>query len=222
MLKIQNLYYKDILKDISFTLKDNLIILGENGAGKSTLAKMLCGLIPNNFVYFDNQPLKAIKNRATRINYIPATLTLYDENITVTEYLQSAFYTSYIDFHAIKKIMNQFALKEQFLSTLSSGQKQLLQIALALLQDAKTTIFDEPTANLDPQNSKKVFDILQHNFQQKIVITHDLNLAYNLGYQILYLDNGEVRFTGTFEDFIKRDFYDGYVKITPYGVVTTL
>ncbi len=222
MIEIQNLYYKDILKNITLKIEDNLIILGENGAGKSTLAKMLCGLIPNNFVYFQNKPLKIIKNRAKNINYIPATLIVYDENITVTEYLQSAFYTSHIDFNAIRKIMHQLFLKEQFLSTLSSGQKQLLQIALAILQDTKTTIFDEPTANLDPQNSKKVFDILQNNFQQKIVITHDLNLAYNLGYQILYLDNGEVRFTGTFKDFIKRDFYDGYVKITPYGVVTTL
>ncbi len=222
LIEVNNLSYKDILHEVSLSISENLVILGENGAGKSTLAKFMCGLIPSNKIFLDKKELTSYKNRAQLINYIPATLSIYDENITVQEYLQSAFYTSEIDFEAIKNMMQTFALHQQTLHTLSSGQKQLLQIALARLQNAKITIFDEPTANLDPQNSKKIFNILTNHFQQKIIITHDLNLAYKLGYKVLYLYEGHVAFFGSFKEFLAKDFYNGSVLLTPHGIVIDL
>ncbi len=222
MIQIKNLDYKDILKNINLDISQNLTILGENGAGKSTLAKMICGLIPSESISIDNQSLSHSWHRAKIINYIPATFQIYDENVNMTEYLQSAYYKQAINHQAIKNIIKKFGLKEQMVATLSSGQKQLLQIALALLQDAKTTIFDEPTANLDPKNTKKVFQILKAQKQHQIIITHDLNLSYNLGYDILYLHEGQVKFFGTMEVFFKEDYYDGSIEITPFGVVVKL
>ncbi len=222
MIKIKNLNYKNILHDISLSIGEDIVILGENGAGKSTLAKLICGLIPNENIFFKDRNISSYKNHAKLINYIPSSLYVYDENLTVKEYLQSAFYDRLIDHKAIKDLMKLFSLQQQTLHTLSSGQKQLLQIALALLQNAKVTIFDEPTANLDPQNSKKIFNILTNNFQQKIIITHDLNLAYKLGYKILYLNDGYVDFFGTFEEFLQKDYYGGTVVLTSKGVVIDL
>ncbi len=222
LIEIRNLNYKDILYEISLSICENLVILGENGAGKSTLAKFMCGLISGNRIFLDKKELTSYKNHAQLINYIPANLSVYDENITVQEYLQSAFYTSEIDYEAIKHMMQIFSLHQQTLHTLSSGQKQLLQIALARLQNAKITIFDEPTANLDPQNSKKIFNILTKNFQQKIIITHDLNLAYKLGYKVLYLHKGRVAFFGSFKEFLAKDFYNGSILVTPHGIVIDL
>ena len=76
---------------------------------------------------------------------------------------------------------------------MSSGEQQLLLVASALVQDAKLTIFDEPTSNLDPKKTKRVFEILKNpmHLKQKIIITHDLQFASKLNYPILYITHGE-------------------------------
>ena len=68
-------------------------------------------------------------------------------------------------------------------------------IASSILHNAKITIFDEPTANLDPKKTLKVYEILKsEKIQNRIIITHDLNLAYKLGYKILYILDGQIEF----------------------------
>ena len=91
MLEINN-YNSDILKDITFSLKEgeNLIILGKNGAGKSTLAKVLSNLIPNNKVILQGIKIDKIDDfkRAQAINYIPPKLSIFDEYVTLKEFLE--------------------------------------------------------------------------------------------------------------------------------------
>ena len=212
MIEIQNLSYLNILHNINIEIDNNLTILGENGAGKSTLARLICGLIDTNNIKTDKKD----------INYIPPILNIYDENLTLIEYLESAFYTKNINHEAIEKVLKIVGLQNKKIIYLSSGQKQLAQIAIALLQDKKVTIFDEPTANLDPRNIKKVFDILKNNFQYKLIITHDLNFAYNLGYDILFLEKGEIAFFGSCEKFFKSNFYADVLMIDKNGVMIKL
>ena len=90
MLKITN-FSNSILTDISFELKDeeNLLILGANGAGKSTLAKVLCHIVKSTNVEIFSKRLHKLnaKNRAKLINYVPPKLEIFDEYISIKEYL---------------------------------------------------------------------------------------------------------------------------------------
>jgi iron complex transport system ATP-binding protein len=229
MLEINN-YNSDILSDITFFLDDeNLIILGENGAGKSTLAKVLSNLIENNHVKLFGENLRDLsdKKRAEYINYIPPKLSIFDEYITLREFLE----LSCIDQVDNKKIdelidiLNLRKLENKFCKAFSSGEKQLLLLASSILHNAKITIFDELTANLDITRLKEVFDIFNSDFlKQKIVITHNLDLAYALKFKVLYIKNGKIEFLGNHEEFfcnenLKKFYNDSILKVNEHLVV---
>ena len=230
MLEI-NKYNSDILKDITFTLNENenLIILGENGAGKSTLAKVLANLIENNNVSLFNQNLSELsdKERSEFINYIPPKLSIFDEYITLREFFELAC-IDLIDNKKIDELIDILNLKKleyKYCKAFSSGEKQLLLLGSSIMHDAKITIFDELTANLDISRLKEVFDIFKSDLlQQKIVITHNLDLAYALKYKILYMKDGKIEFFGKNDDFFSdenlKKFYKGsMLKVNDHLVV---
>ena len=230
MLKVND-YNSDILKDITFTLEENedLIILGQNGAGKSTLAKVLANLIENNNVHLFNQNLEDLsdKQRCEYINYIPPKLSIFDEYITLREFFELAC-IDLIDNDKIDKLINLLNLKKlenKFCKNFSSGEKQLLLLGSSIMHDAKITIFDELTANLDISRLKEVFEIFKSDFlQQKIVITHNLDLAYALKFKILYMKDGKIEFFGSNDEFFSdenlKKFYNGSIsKINNHLVV---
>lgn len=198
MLSISN-FSNSILSEINFHLKpdENLIILGSNGAGKSTLAKVLCGIIDSDSVELFSENLQTLsaKKRAENINYIPPKLEIFDEYISLKEYLQLSKLYSEFHVNEVLKLLDLQALADKSCKTLSSGEQQLTMLASSILHNAKITIFDEPTANLDPQKTLKVYNILASDkVQNRIIITHDLNLAYKLGYKILYIQDGKTAF----------------------------
>jgi iron complex transport system ATP-binding protein len=230
MLEINN-YNSSILHEISFSLKEyeNLIILGENGAGKSTLAKVLSNLIENDKVKIFNQNINKIDDlkRAFLINYIPPKLSIFDEYITLREYLELSFISN-VDNEKINnvvKLLNLKKLEDKYCKSFSSGEKQLLLLASSLIHDAQITIFDELTANLDISRLKEVFDIFNGDLlNQKIVITHNLDLAYALKYKVLFLKDGIIEFFGSHEEFfdnknLKKFYKDTIKKLDNHLVV---
>ncbi len=223
MLHIDSLSYQ-ILKEVNFSLplNQNLTILGANGSGKTTLAKALCNLIPNKSVTFDNKTLDQIspKKRAQIINYVPAKLNIYDEYLTVLDYLRLNVIDekNFTDFDIILNVLDMAHLKYSRCVNLSSGESSLLMVGGAMIHNPQITVLDEPTANLDQEKKVKLYQILKNSsaFRNKIIITHDLNLAYQLDYTILYLDKGSVRFHGECRSFFQSDqiksCFGNYVK----------
>ncbi|MDQ1339279.1 MAG: cobalamin transport system ATP-binding protein [Campylobacterota bacterium] len=232
---------KEILQNINFNLSENenITILGENGAGKSTIAKLMTGLLESNgnIKIFDEEITKIPhKKRAARINYIPAKLDVFDDSITLNEYILLGLYPYKNRFevydtkelenaHYLLKKLALFNEKDKPITLLSSGQKQLAMIIQALIQNSHITIFDEPISNLDPLNTKKIFDILKscEYFKTKIVITHDMNFAYNLGYKILYLKDKKIVFFGECAEFFSKEklveFFDDSIIKTDEGIL---
>jgi len=217
VIKLKN-FSHNILNNISFELQhnQNLIILGSNGAGKSTLAKVLCGIIPSP-ILIEGEPLKYHTNRKKLINYIPPKMEIFDEYLTLEEYLELSKINTLLEVKNSLKLLEIEHLKSKPCKQLSSGEQQLTMLATALLHNAKVTIFDEPTANLDPQKSKNIFSILKSKlFHQKIIITHDLNLAYRLGYNILYMKEGKIDFydcsKSFFEEYNLHKYFGNSVK----------
>ncbi len=214
MLQIKN-YSNAILHNISFELKkhENLIILGSNGAGKSTLAKILCGITPSSCITLNGQELHKVKvkERTQLINYIPAKLEIFDEYITLNEYLNLSRLHTLLESKNMLKLLEIDHLKNKPCQQLSSGEQQLTMLATAVLHNAKITIFDEPTANLDPKKSRNVFSLLKSNlFQSKVIITHDLNLAYKLGYDVMFIKEGKIDFLGSSKEFFHASNLDHY------------
>ena len=211
MLEINN-YSSSILHDISFSLKqnENLIVLGENGAGKSTLAKVLTNLIANDKVKLFGENISKISDlkRAKLINYIPPKLSIFDEYVTLKEFLE----LSSIDITDDKKIdeiislLKLEKLKNRYCKAFSSGEKQLLLLASSIMHDAQITIFDELTANLDINRLKEVYQIFNGDLlKQKIIITHNLDLAYALKYKVLFIKDGKIKFFDEHEKFFTNE-----------------
>ena len=229
MIKLSN-YSDNILKNITLELKSkqNLIILGLNGAGKSTLAKILCGITPSS-VHYNEKILSnySTKERTKLINYVPAKLEIFDEYLTLKEYLDLSRLHTLLESKNMLKLLELEKLKNKPCQQLSSGEQQLLMLASALLHNAKVTIFDEPTANLDPQKSRDIFSLLKGKlFQSKIIITHDLNLAYKLDYDVVYMKEGKIVFSDSSEKFFTEsnlnDFFGTSVKRVDDEIIVNL
>lgn len=214
MLEISE-FSNSILTSINFHIKDdeNLIILGSNGAGKSTLAKVLCGISHSDSVTLFSQELNNLsaKQRAELINYIPPKLEIFDEYISLREYLELSRLYSEVSIDDILELLGLKSLEHKPCITLSSGEQQLTMLASSLLHNAKLTIFDEPTANLDPKKTQKVAQILASDkIQNRIIITHDLNLAHKLSYKILYMSEGKIEFFDENKKFFEKSNLDKF------------
>lgn len=204
MLKVDNFSSYSLI-NVSLKIENkNLIILGSNGSGKTTLAKVLSGLLGD----------KQIDTKI--VNYIPTKLEIFDEYLSVEEFLGlSKLYSK----KTIENLLNQLEithLKDRSSKYLSSGESALVLLSSAILHNAKYTILDEPTSNLDPQKVKMVYNLLKHSdaLQNKIIITHNLNIAYKLGYDIIYIKEGRVDFQGTNIDFFNQKNLDKYFEKT--------
>ena len=214
MLQIKD-FSNTILTNINFHLRENenLIILGSNGAGKSTLAKVLCGITNSDSVELFSKELRHLSasSRAELINYIPPKLEIFDEYISLREFLELSRLYSTLSIDEVLELLDLSSLQNKPCISLSSGEQQLTMLASSILHNAKLTIFDEPTANLDPQKTLKVSKILRsEKIQNRIIITHDLNLAHKLGYKILYILNGKIEFFDKNEKFFEESNLDKF------------
>ena len=91
-------------------------------------------------------------------------------------------------------------------ASLSGGEKQRISIARAMLKDAPIVIFDEATANIDPENEDKLksaIESLTHN-KTVIMIAHRLKTIRNAN-QILVLNNGKIEQCGTHDILVNQD-----------------
>jgi len=214
MIEINNLTCsydkKTILKDINLSINSHISILGANGSGKSTLAKTICKL--TNFsgeILINSKNTKEITaiEMAKNISYIPSKLEIYDAFISVEEFVlqgrfpyKKGFFDYSDDDKSITKqtleLLKLTHLKNNALSSLSSGEQQLTLIAQALTQQSKIIIFDEPTANLDPSNSKVIAQRIKSlkDYHQIILITHDLNLASFIQSDVVFIKDKSASF----------------------------
>ena len=220
MIKVEDLSVafdnKTILESISCEIASHLVILGANGSGKSTLAKSISSLNKyegNIFIDAKNIQELSLKERAKSLSYIPAKLEIYDSFITVEEfvllgrfpYKKSMFEYAQSDKDIVQKQLKFLGLNhlaQHTLDTLSSGEQQLILIAQSLAQQSHIIIFDEPTANLDPNNTKVIAQTIKRlkEKHQVILITHDIHLASYFDSEVLFIKDKSA-------ELFKADFF---------------
>lgn len=155
-----------------FTSENNYVILGSNGSGKSTLLQVIAGNLTHSEGKIEYQ-VSGIKyqeeNIFTQLSFCAPYLDLFEE-FTLTESIE--FQGKFKPFQSgldVKKIIELTELeksKDKQLKYYSSGMKQRVRLALAVLADTPLLLLDEPTSNLD----KKAID-----WYQKLVTDHSKN-----------------------------------------------
>jgi ABC-2 type transport system ATP-binding protein len=174
--------------DVSFEVKPGEVfgLLGPNGAGKTTTLRMLGGLIPPTTgevriggIALDRGNGPAFRRR---IGFLTETPGLWDQ-LTVADNL--AVYARLFGMPdaraAVERSLRQFALWDRRgdrAGLLSKGLKQKVGLARALVHDPEIVLLDEPTANLDPQASRAVRDLLldlRRRGRVVVVSTHNLD-----------------------------------------------
>jgi ABC-type multidrug transport system fused ATPase/permease subunit len=201
---------KPIIKDLSFTIKQNekIALVGSIGSGKSTVGKLLVRLIEysSGHIYLNGVDIKHINidNLRAIINYIPQHPKLF--NRTLYENIMYGV-DKKISRKEILKMLEEMDLKETVSdfrnmmdknvgkggSKISGGQRQIVWLLRLVLKKSKVIILDEPTSSLDKESKKDVIKFIKEFSKDKtiILITHDKEL-HKIVDRIIELDKGHV------------------------------
>ncbi|MDX2321318.1 MAG: ABC transporter ATP-binding protein [Moritella sp.] len=227
LLTVSGLGYKAgskiLLNDISFSIQVGELvgIIGPNGAGKSTLMKCLSGFQTYSCgdVLLKQQSLSTLSHlsRARQLSYLP-------------QYNEAAFPFSVLEtiglgFHvkqqsqvvSAKTIASQTTqalalvgishLQDRLVTELSGGEKQLVNFARLLVQDAPLMLLDEPTASLDIGHESQLMNVLHQACRQgksALVAMHNLNTAAEFCDRLILVNQGQVMAVGKPNDVLSE------------------
>jgi ABC-type branched-subunit amino acid transport system ATPase component len=186
------------------------LVMGPNGAGKSTLFKTVYGLLTptEGSITFRGEDIagatqKELLDRG--MSYVLQRSALFDD-MTIRENLEMGAYVADSDYDVdakIEEVYEMFPLLEeranQKASTLSGGQRQMVEFGRGLMLDPEFMLIDEPTAGLAPKIIDRVFERVQQiNETGVTVFMIEQNIKTGLKYAdyAYVLDNGQTRFHG--------------------------
>ena len=198
------------LNNVSLTLERNgfVIIKGPSGCGKTTLLNVLSSLLPfDGEVILDGKRYSRLKPkdldqiRNQKIGFIFQDFKLFEFE-TVKKNVLLSIDVSCTETQSKKerrvndliRLVGLNHYQNQLVKNLSGGEKQRVAIARALANSPKIILADEPTGNLDEENSIQIMEILS-NISKKarvVMVTHDSNLAEKYATQIIEMKDGEI------------------------------
>jgi len=211
--------FKNILavKNISFKIGKGKIIglLGPNGCGKSTTIGMMLGLIKpsSGTVIINGQNIEHNRtNLLEKMNFISPYVEL-PKKLTVEENLKV-----YGRLYGVKNLkdkisdlmekLNLLDFKSRKTGELSSGQKNRVSLAKALINDPEILFLDEPTASLDPDVGDYIRGFIENYASNRgatiLLASHNMSEVERLCYEVLMMKNGEIIDKGKCDDLINK------------------
>jgi putative ABC transport system ATP-binding protein len=180
--------------DLDIAHGEFVAIVGASGSGKSTLFHILGGLTPptSGTVVIDGKDLAGMSNqqrtdlRKTTVGFVFQKYNLLptlsaEDNIKIVEYIGGRSTTFTPEFQDVLKLLGITDRLKHKPRALSGGQQQRVAIARAIVNKAAILLADEPTGNLDSQNSAAVLrvikDLNERTGQTIMMITHDPEAA---------------------------------------------
>jgi ABC-2 type transport system ATP-binding protein len=217
VLQVENLVkrYGDLeaVRGLSFSVEEGEVfgLLGPNGAGKTSTIEIMEGLRVPDGGRVSVCGLDPQKNSTELKHEIGAALqaTSLPDKIRVIEAIR-LFASFYKRGRKVDELLKRFGLEEKrnsFYNQLSGGQKQRLALAMALVNDPKVLFFDEPTAGLDPQVRREIYDIIEELKREKktiVLTTHYIEEAEKLCDRVGIVDHGKLIALGTPRELKER------------------
>ena len=207
------------VNNLNFKINKGTIIglLGPNGCGKTTTIGMMLGLIKptSGTVFVNGQNIENEKNRANileKMNFIspyielPKKLTV-EENLKVYGRLYGVINLNEKIYSLMEKL-NLIEFRSKKTGELSSGQKNRVSLAKALINDPEILLLDEPTASLDPDVGDYIRTHIE-NFAVKkgttiLLASHNMNEVERLCSEIMMMKNGNIIDNGTCSNLINK------------------
>jgi ABC-2 type transport system ATP-binding protein len=196
----------EAVRGLSFSVQEGEVfgLLGPNGAGKTTTVEILEGMrTPDRGTarVCGLDPEKAGSVFKQKIGAVLQSTSLPDK-LRVKEALDlfANFYTNRADTASLLKRFQLEEKRDVFYSQLSGGQKQRLALAMALVNNPQVVFLDEPTAGLDPQVRREIYDIIEELRKDKktvLITTHYIEEAERLCDRVAIVDYGRIIKTGT-------------------------
>lgn len=226
IIEVKNLslsYEKEILSNLSFEIDKNFVsIIGSNGSGKTTLLKVLSQNINNysGHIFINNKDLRFYSKKELSLfrAYVSAE-EIITNDFSVIQYIslgRSPFQKlfgnlSKKDYEIIEKTLDLLDIKDladKNISNISSGEKQRVQIARALVQESQIILLDEPISHLDINYQISTLKLLKKLSLENIMIIliiHDINLAAIFSEQIIILKNGSLLSCNNVENSLNKE-----------------
>lgn len=228
MIDVNNLSFqyqrkgKLVLDELHFSCEKGTVnvLIGLNGSGKTTLIKILAGLLENykGEVFIDGKNLKelAVSERAKKMAYVSQRFNAVDD-FSVWDYLllgtvnKIKFYQTpkEEDKNRVLYCAKQFGitcLLDKKLGEISGGERQIVSICAAIVQDTDLIVLDEPTSTLDIKNQHVVLAIIKKIAREQgktfVLSSHNPNHALYLKSNVLLLKSGTIFAQGQAEDII--------------------
>ena len=222
-IEIENLskQYNNILavRNINFRINKGSIVglLGPNGCGKTTTIGMMLGLIKptSGTVFINGQNIENKNNRTKileKVNFISPYVEL-PKKLTVKENL--IVYGKMYGVNNLKdkisdlmKNLNLLEFEKRKTGELSSGQKNRVSLAKALINDPEILLLDEPTASLDPDVGDYIRTYIEDFASKKgttiLLASHNMNEVERLCGEVMMMKNGQIIDKGTCESLINK------------------
>ncbi len=213
-----------ILKQISFAAQDNqlLSILGANGVGKSTLFRCMLGLLKGYsgeiLLHGKNLKTMSIIEIAKSVAYIPQShypsfnYSVFDMVLMGTTHQVSMISKpGKKQLQLVEQALERLGichLKNRGYTQISGGERQLVLMARALVQEAKILILDEPTANLDYGNQIRVLTQIKSLAKEGYTIiqsTHNPDQTFLFSDTVMAMKDGEIAAWGQPGDIFTED-----------------
>ena len=213
----KNYYKKEAVKEISFTINENEILglLGPNGCGKTTTIAMMLGLLKPSNGKVVIHGLDIEKNRISllhKMNFIspyielPKKLSVKENLIVYGKLYGVKFISERIRYLSEKLRLEEFINKKT--GELSSGQKNRVSLAKALINEPSILFLDEPTASLDPETGDFVRSFIEKISKEKkmsiLLASHNMDEVKRLCKNVLMMNNGVIIDKGAPDDLIKK------------------
>lgn len=202
------------LNNVSLEVEEGAIvgIIGPNGAGKSTLLDSIMGLtriegsIRLNGAELNGKPTSNVVTSG--VGYAPERAHLFPF-MNVRDNLLVGTYTSRNDIdsrletaHKLFPVLEE--RRDQEVSTLSGGERQMVSLGRALMTNPKLLLVDEPTIGLAPKVCLDIADVLQRLNQELgltiLIAEQNVNFAMTLAQHLYILETGEIRISGTVDE----------------------